>query len=130
MACEALPQNLRVKIMPTPADGNIWGRVHGGFILTHIDNAGGIAAIERSKKMVVTVAIKEAIFLEAGLIGDLLNFYACVVKVGRTSLTVDTFVEAERFDLKTGESKRIPIATAQSTYVAIGEDGTPIPVDG
>ena len=119
------PPTLRVATMP--ADTNVAGDIFGGWILAQIDIAGSVVAHLRAEGRVTTVAVNAVQFHQPVLVGDLVSFYAEVVRVGRTSLTVNVDVFAERFrEPHAHECVRVTAATL--TYVAIGHDRRPRPV--
>ena len=72
-----------------------------------------------------TVAVNEFIFKQAVKVGDILSFFARIVRVGRTSITVEVEVFAERFAL---QGQYIKVTEARLTYVAIDSQGKPCPV--
>jgi acyl-CoA thioesterase YciA len=72
-----------------------------------------------------TVAVNEFIFKQTVKVGDILSFFSRVIKVGRTSITVQVEVYAERFKL---QGQFIKVTEARLTYVAIDESGKPIPI--
>ena len=86
---------LRVVMMPR--DTNPQGTIFGGILLSYIDQAGAVAAREYQPHRFVTVAMDKVEFKQPVFVGDLLSFYARVVKVGRTSLTIHVDVDAQRF---------------------------------
>src|SRR5690349_24357710 len=87
-----------IRITMMPRDTNAHGTVFGGIILSYIDIAGGVEAVRKTgHDRFVTVAMKEVIFHEPVFVGDLVSFYAQMVKMGNTSITVRVVVEAERF---------------------------------
>jgi len=59
---------------------------------------------------------------EPVFVGDLVSFYANVVKTGRTSITVDVEVYAQRHRFG---SEVVKVTEAQLTYVAIDDNGNP-----
>jgi acyl-CoA thioesterase YciA len=75
---------------------------------------------------VVTVAVNSFLFKEAVFVGDLVSFYAHVVKVGRTSITVDVEVYAQRGSEGRGDIVKVTEATL--TYVAVDQDRKPRPL--
>ncbi len=102
-----------------PRDTNAHGTVFGGIILSYIDVAGGVeAARHTGHDRFVTVAMREVIFHEPVFVGDLVSFYAEVLKIGKTSITVKVYVEAERFDLK---GNPVRVTEAEVVYVAINQ---------
>jgi acyl-CoA thioesterase YciA len=108
--------------MPMPADANIHGDVFGGWIMAQVDIAGAIPAVRRANGRVGTVAVNSFIFKQPVFVGDLLSFYAKIVKTGRTSITVNVEVYAERNRL---QSEIVKVTEATLTYVATGEDRRP-----
>ena len=72
-----------------------------------------------------TVAVNEFLFKQPVRVGDILSFFARIVKVGRTSVTVEVEVFAERFAL---QGQYIKVTEARLTYVAIDSQGKPCPV--
>ena len=78
-------------------------------------------AMRRARGRIVTVAVNSFLFKQAISVGDVVSFYASVVKVGRTSITVDVQVFAER---NPANPVLVKVTEAQLTYVAINDDGT------
>ncbi|MDQ3129272.1 MAG: acyl-CoA thioesterase [Acidobacteriota bacterium] len=114
-----IARDAAIRITMMPRDTNAHGTVFGGIILSYIDVAGGVEAVRHTHHdRFVTVAMKEVVFLEPVFIGDLVSFYAEIVKVGSTSITVKVVVEAERFGSH-GQSVRV--TEADVTYVAINQ---------
>ena len=107
-----------------PENANILGNVHGGWIMKLVDEAGALACMRHAQRPVVTVAIDSMVFHKPIRIGDLVLITAGVTYVGRTSLEAEVYVETE--NPFTGE--RIETNTAYLLYVALGDDGRPVPV--
>jgi len=109
-----------IRITLLPRDTNSQGTIFGGVILSYIDTAGAIQAHRHTHmERFVTVAMKEVIFHKPVFVGDLVSFYADVVRVGTTSITVRVIVEVERL----GKSERVRVTQAEVTYVAVDEKG-------
>ena len=85
-----------LRVMPMPSDVNVSGDIFGGWIMSHVDIAGAIPAMRAAFGRVATVAVNSFVFKQPVLIGDLVSFYAEVARVGRTSITVNVEVYAER----------------------------------
>jgi acyl-CoA thioesterase YciA len=117
-----------LRIVPMPADTNAHGTIFGGWVMAQVDIAGSIPAWERAEGPVVTVAVNSFIFKEAVYVGDLVSFYARVLKVGRTSITVDVEVFSQRG--RTGTREAVKVTEAQLTYVAVDERRQPRLVPG
>lgn len=114
---------LRVTMLPR--DTNARGTIFGGVILSHIDLAGAVAARQHAPRDFVTKAMHEVEFIAPVYVGDLVSFYADVVRVGKTSLTVRVEVEAERFS---APGTKASVTEAEVVYVAIDENGKAMPV--
>jgi acyl-CoA thioesterase YciA len=119
---EGMPQ---LRVMPQPADANIYGDVFGGWIMAQVDLAGSIPAARRANGRVATVAVNSFVFKQPVFVGDLLSLYAHIVKVGDTSLTVNVEVYAERNRLRT---EVVKVTEANLTYVATDESRRPRPL--
>ena len=107
-----------------PTDTNATGDIFGGWIMSQVDIAGSIAAYRRAKGRVVTVAVNEFQFHKPVFVGDLISCYAEVTKVGRTSITVNVEVFAERHRIG-DEDEVIKVTEATLTFVAVCDDRQP-----
>ena len=119
-----------LRIVPMPADTNAHGTIFGGWVMAQVDIAGSIPAWERAKGPVVTIAVNSFVFREPVFVGDLVSFYARVVKVGRTSITVDVEVFAQRDRQVGGGTDAVKVTEAQLTYVAVDAQRKPREVPG
>jgi acyl-CoA thioesterase YciA len=115
-----------LRLVPMPADANSTGDIFGGWIMAQVDIAGSIPALRLAKGRVATVAVNAFLFKQPVLIGDLVSFYAEVAKVGRTSVTVDVEVYAQR---GIPEEVTVKVTEATLTYVAVDQNRKPRPVD-
>jgi acyl-CoA thioesterase YciA len=106
--------------MPMPADVNHHGDVFGGWIMAQVDIAGATVAMRRARGRVATVAVNEFLFRQPVSVGDLVSFYAEVVASGRTSVTVNVEVYAER---NPTHPVAVKITEATLTYVALDQHG-------
>jgi acyl-CoA thioesterase YciA len=87
-----------------------------------VDIAGSIPALHRTKGRVATVAVNSFVFKQPIFVGDLVSFYTRILKVGRTSITVEVEVYAQRDPAK---PVCVKVTEATLTYVAVGEDRRP-----
>ena len=121
-----LPQRDPVlRVVPMPADVNQHGDIFGGWIMSQVDITGGILAARRARGRVATVAVNSFTFKEPVSIGDLVTFYGDITRVGRTSVTIDVEVFAQR---NPDALVTVKVTEASLTYVAVGEDGRPRPL--
>ncbi len=123
----ALPQDCdpTLRIVPMPTDTNHAGDVFGGWIMSQVDIAGSLLAIRRAGGRVTTVAVNNFVFKQPVFIGDLVSFYAEITKVGRTSITVDVAVYAQRGPREGDKEICIKVTEAVLTYVAVDEKRRP-----
>ena len=115
---------LTVRLVAMPADTNANGDIFGGWVLSQMDQAGGIAAVERAQGRVVTIAVEAMTFIRPVKVGDVLCVYTSVDKVGRTSMKLHIEAWAQRF--RTHVREKVTVATF--TFVAIDDEGRPRPV--
>lgn len=121
-------KELVLRVMPLPADSNANGDIFGGWIMAQVDLAGAVLPARIAKGRIATVAVNQFVFKQPVSVGDLLSFYAEVVRVGRTSVTVNVEVYAER---NPADPQVVKVTEANVTYVAIDRNGQPriIPQD-
>ena len=115
---------LTVRTIAMPADTNANGDIFGGWVMAHMDQAGGIAAVERAQGRVVTIALDAMTFIRPVRVGDVLEVYTEVESIGRTSMKVHVEAWARRFRTSVHEK----VTNATFTFVAIGDDGQPRPI--
>ena len=110
-----------LRVVPMVKDTNAAGDVFGGWVMSQVDIAGSIAAVRRAKGRVVTVAVNAFHFVAPAFVNDVVSFYAKVVKVGTTSITVDVEVYAERGLRSPNPGEVVKVTEAVLTYVAVDE---------
>ena len=115
---------LTIRTLAMPADTNPAGDIFGGWVVSQMDIAGAIAAVERAKGRVVTVAIDALTFIAPVKVGDILCVYTEIVRVGTTSITVaiETWARRNRLD------DRVQVTAGNFVYVALGDDGRKRPI--
>ena len=115
-------RQLVLRVMPMPADANGNGDIFGGWIMAQVDIAGAVLPARIAKGRIVTVAVNEFIFKQPVSVSDLLSFYAKVERIGKTSVTVNVEVYAER---NPANLEVVKVTEANLTYVAIDQHGKP-----
>ena len=118
-------KELVLKVIPLPADCNANGDIFGGWVMAQVDLAGSVLPARRAQGRMATVAVNEFVFKQPVRVGDLLSFYSEVTHVGRTSITVNVEVYAER--IRT-QGRYLKVTQASVTYVAIDDQGRPRPL--
>ncbi len=127
---EALPNRMTtlpdkepvLRVVPMPHDTNQHGDIFGGWIMSQVDIAGGVVAARHARGRVATVAVNSFTFKQPVLVGDLVTFYAEIVRIGKTSITVDVEVFAQR---NPKDQVTVKVTEASLTYVAVGTDRRP-----
>jgi acyl-CoA thioesterase YciA len=129
-----------IKVLLLPKDTNALGTIFGGVILSHIDLASAVEARKTAPHRYVTKAMNGVEFHAPVFVGDLVNFFTETMRVGRTSITVKVIVEAERWGVvpfdsapatsagSLAQGKQVRVTEAEVVLVALGPDGTPIPI--
>jgi len=116
--------------LPGNAHFSSFTTIFGGVILSYIDQAGAVGARRAIAQagaavpLLVTVALNKVEFKEPVYVGDVVGFFARLVRVGRTSITMQVNVEAER----PGQPCR-RVTEAEVVYVGIdAESRRPVPL--
>jgi acyl-CoA thioesterase YciA len=112
--------HLELRVVPMPADVNGAGDIFGGWVMAQVDVAGGFAAQRRARGRVATVAVDSFIFKQPISVGDQVSFYTRILRVGRTSITVDVQVYAER---NPENPVMVKVTEAKVIYVALNSAG-------
>jgi len=118
-------RQLVMRVMPMPADANGNGDIFGGWIMAQVDVAGAVLPARIAKGRIATVAVNQFVFKQPVSMGDLLSFYVRVERIGRTSVTVNVEVFAER---NPANLHVVKVTEANLTYVAIDANGRPRPL--
>ncbi len=112
---------LVIQIVAMPKDTNANGDIFGGWLVSHMDMGGALAARHKARCVVVTVAIDDMTFIKPVNVGDVVCCYADLIKVGNTSLQYLVEVWTICADVET----HTKVAVGNFTFVALGEDGKP-----
>jgi acyl-CoA thioesterase YciA len=118
-------KELVLKVIPMPADTNGNGDIFGGWVMAQVDLAGSVLPARHVQGRMATVAVNEFIFKQPVRVGDILSFFSSVTRLGRTSITVQVEVYAERFR---AQGRYVKVTEASLTYVAIDDEGRPRPI--
>jgi len=123
----ALPtdKELVLRVIPLPRDVNANGDIFGGWVMAQVDLAGAVLPARLAQGRMATVAVNQFVFKQPVRVGDLLSFYAEIVRIGKTSITVDVEVYAQHL---TAQDQVVKVTEATLTYVATDAQGRPRPV--
>jgi acyl-CoA thioesterase YciA len=115
---------LTVRVIAMPADTNANGDIFGGWVMAAMDQAGGIAGVERAQGRVATVKVDSMTFIRPMRVGDVLCVYTEIGAIGRTSMKIGIEAWAQRFQTNVMEK----VTDATFTFVAIDDNGRPRPI--
>lgn len=113
-----------IKVIAMPQDTNHDGDVFGGWIVSMMDLAGSVVARRTARNRIVTAAMENIQFYKPVFVGDFLECFSRVVKIGRSSITVEVDVRVER--RLTGEVEQV--TQGCFVYVSIDSERKPVPV--
>lgn len=110
---------LTIRTLAMPADTNAAGDIFGGWVMSQMDIAGAIAAVEYVGGRVVTVAIEAMTFIAPVKVGDVFCVYTWVERVGNTSVTIgmEAYIRSDR------GPDRTKVTEGKFIYVALDENG-------
>lgn len=110
---------LTIRTLAMPADTNAAGDIFGGWVMSQMDIAGAIAAVERVKGRVVTVAVEAMTFIAPVKVGDVLCVYTRIERIGSTSITIglEAWVRRQQLD------DRKKVTEGRFIYVSLDESG-------
>ncbi len=119
-------RELTMRFLAEPSDVNFGGKVHGGAVMTWIDQAGYACAVGWSGRYCVTLYVGGIRFHRPIVIGHLVEVRARVIYTGNTSMHIA--VDVRSADPRDGRY-------AQTThcviiFVAVDDAGGPAPVPG
>jgi acyl-CoA thioesterase YciA len=119
---------LSLRTVAMPADTNPAGDIFGGWIMSLMDLAAGVAAGTRAKGRVATAAVSNLSFLQPVKVGDVVCVYTDITRTGRTSITV----AVESYVLRRNQGERVRVTAAEFVLVAVDDHGAPrtLPPEG
>lgn len=117
--------DLSLQTVPMPADTNSNGDIFGGWILSQMDIAGAVKAVQTTKKRVTTVGIDAMSFYKPVFVGDIVSFYTKVERIGTTSITI----KIESWAKRRIAQNNVKVTEGVFTYVALNEHREPTPIE-
>ncbi len=115
-----LPQGeLALQTIAMPKDTNADGDIFGGWLLSQMDLAGGVAAAEVANGRVATVAIDGMAFLTPVHVGAVVSCYTDTLEIGRSSIRmmVEVWINSKH------DGEPIKVTEGEFVFVAIDENG-------
>ena len=117
---------LLLRTSPMPADTNANGDIFGGWIMSQMDIAGGMLAVEITGGRAVTIAVDAMKFIKPVQTGDIVCCYGKATRLGNSSVTIrlEVWVKPGLGELIiTRENPFSLVTEASYTYVAIDQQG-------
>ena len=110
---------LSLQTVAMPKDTNAGGDIFGGWLLSQMDIAAGVAAAKIARGRVATVAIDQMAFLVPVKVGSVVCCYTNIQNIGRSSINVlvEVWIETD-FD-----NSKIKVTEGTFVFVAIDESG-------
>jgi len=124
MSSEQPRGELSLRTLAMPRDANPNGDIFGGWVISQMDIAAGMAASLRSRGRAATVAIDGMVFRLPVYVGDILCVYTDLERIGRTSMSI----HVEAFALRGRMGERVKVTEGKFTFVAIDDERKPRPV--
>lgn len=120
---------LALQTIAMPRDTNASGDIFGGWLLSQMDLAGGIAAAEVARGRVATVAIDRMSFLVPVKVGAVVSCHTQVLSIGRSSIQirVEVWATAPRAEWGSAHAQT-KVTEGTFVFVAIDEKGRTRPV--
>lgn len=111
---------LALQTLAMPKDTNANGDIFGGWLVSQMDLAAGIATRAIAKGRSATVAIQNVTFLAPVVVGSTVSCYAKLIKTGTSSIHFQVQVW---MSLLVGEEQSKKVAEGVFVFVAIDDDG-------
>lgn len=118
--------HITISELMLPSHSNFSGKIHGGYILSLMDQIAFACAAKYSGYYAVTASVDKVDFLQPIEVGELVSMKASVNFVGRSSMVVGVRVESE--NVTTGSKKHCN--SSYFTMVARDENGKSVAVPG
>lgn len=115
-----------LSMLMLPSHANFSGKIHGGHILSLIDQIAFACASKHSNNYCVTASVDVVDFLAPIEVGEMVTLKASINYVGKTSMVVGIRVDSE--DIQTGTSKHCN--SSYVTMVAKDDKGATVKVPG
>ena len=108
---------LALQTVAMPADTNANGDIFGGWLLSQMDIAGGVAASEVTGGRIATVAIEGMSFLTPVHVGAVVTCYCDILDTGQSSVRVliEVWINSQH------DGEPIKVTEGEFIYVAIDD---------
>lgn len=119
---DSMPQpigELTLQTVPMPKDTNANGDIFGGWLVSQMDLAGGVAAAKIAKGRVATVAIDRMSFMIPVKVGSIVSCHTSILNIGRSSIEVQIEVWMDLL----GENDKQKVTEGVFVFVALDDQG-------
>jgi acyl-CoA thioesterase YciA len=113
--------DLVIRVTAMPTDLNPYGGVFGGWLMSQLALGAASLVTRRTGHKAVVVGATDFSFPGAMVVGDELNVYARVARVGRTSMTIAT----RGFGRARASEDELEVAVGTFTFVTLDENDRP-----
>jgi len=117
--------DLVIRVTAMPTDLNPYGGVFGGWLMSQLALGAASLVTRKTGLKALVVGATDFAFPGQMSVGDELNVFAEVVRTGRTSITVET----HGFGRARASETMTEVANGTFTFVVLGTDDRPCPVD-
>lgn len=111
---------LALQTLAMPKDTNANGDIFGGWLVSQMDLAAGIATKSVAKGRSATVAIQNVSFIAPVVVGSTVTCYTKLIKKGTSSMHFQVQVW---MSLLVGEGQRKKVAEGVFVFVALDSNG-------
>ncbi|MFS4492149.1 acyl-CoA thioesterase [Maribacter sp. 2308TA10-17] len=122
----ARESRLSITELMLPSHSNFGGKIHGGHILSLMDQIAFACASKHSQKYCVTASVNRVDFRSPVEVGELLTLKASINYTGRSSMVVGVRVESQNVT----SGKKRHCNSSYFTMVAKDDDGKSVEVPG
>lgn len=119
------PDQLTLRFLAQPSAVNFGGKVHGGTVMSWIDEAGYACSTRWSQRYCVTAYVGGIRFVRPIMIGDVVEVEAKLAYTGSTSMNIG--VEVRSGDLRGGELHKA--TECAIVMVSVDTHGKPVAVE-
>ena len=116
--------NLCIQVIPMPCDTNANGDIFGGWLLSQMDLSGGVECKRYFPGRYVTITIDKMVFSKPVKVGDILTIYCKIIKIGKTSITIDILAKIK----KSLTNETVEVTKGIFKYVCIDENHKPMKI--
>lgn len=116
---------LSISVFAMPSDTNSQNSIFGGWLLSNMDLAGLVECKKFKPGKYVTIAIDKMKFVKPVNVGDLVQIYTNIEKIGTSSLTINIQAFVDRLD----GSEVFKVTEGIMTFVKVDEQNQKLKIN-